>query len=326
MERLVSIMNIIELSEATSNFSTGNVIGFGKIGMMYKGVLSNGRPSAIKRLHDSQSFEKQFISELLALGRLRHNNIVSLLGYCIEGKEKLLVYKYISNGNLYDWLHAAKCKHKILEWPSRIKIAMGIARGLVWLHHKCNFRVVHLNLCSNSILLDQNFEPKISNFGESIISNFGGEMFKNPRGNNIFIGSDVWELGYVKKDVYDFGILLLELIIGKESIEINNYANNSNGSLVDWIAHLLTSSSDFYNVIDESLIGRGFEDEIFELLRIAYTCLQLFPSRRPTTLELYNTIRIFGERYCLTSDSEILRQSEIATASTLCEIVEAEIT
>ena len=132
-------MNIIELSEATSNFSICNVIGFGKIGMMYKGVLSNGRPSAIKRLHDSQSSEKQFISELLALGRLRHNNIVPLLGYCIEGKEKLLVYKYISNGNLYDWLHAAKGKHKILEWPSRIKIAMGIARGLVWLHHKCNF-------------------------------------------------------------------------------------------------------------------------------------------------------------------------------------------
>ncbi|KAK7826116.1 probably inactive leucine-rich repeat receptor-like protein kinase At5g48380 [Quercus suber] len=144
-------------------------------------------------------------------------------------------------------------------------------------------------------------------------------MFKNPR------GSDVWELGYVKKDVYDFGILLLELITGKESIEINNYANNSNENLVDWIAHLL-NSSDLYNVIDESLIGRGFEDEIFELLRIAFTCLQLFPSKRPTSLELYNTIRIFGERYCLTNGSEIWRQSEIATASTLCEIVEAEIT
>ena len=104
-------------------------------------------------------------------------------------------------------------------------------------------------------------------------------MFKNLRGNDIFIGSDVWELGYVKEDVYDFGILLLELVRGKESIEINNFANNSNGSLVDQIAHLLTSSSDLYNVIDEYLIGRGFEDEIFELLRIAYTCLNLFPSQ-----------------------------------------------
>ncbi|KAL4631869.1 hypothetical protein ACB092_04G009000 [Castanea dentata] len=269
---MIPRMRLADLSEATANFNTGNVIGLGKIGMMYKGMISNGQPSAIKRLHDSQSFEKQFTSELNALGRVRHKNIVPLLGHCIEGKEKLLAYKYISNGNLYDWLHATKGKDKILKWPLRIKIAIGIARGLAWLHHYCNFNVVHLNLSSNSILLDHNFRPKISNFGRSIISNFGEEMFKNTRSNTFFIGSDVWELGYVKKDVYDFGILLLELIIGKESIEINNYANNSNRSLVDWIAHLLTSSH-LYNVIDESLIGQGFEDEIFELLRIAYTCL-----------------------------------------------------
>ncbi|XP_050255512.1 probably inactive leucine-rich repeat receptor-like protein kinase At5g48380 [Quercus robur] len=326
LERMVTKMSLTELHEATGNFNTSNIIGLGKFGMMYKGMLPNGRPHAIKRLHDSQSFERQFVSELLALGILKHNNIVPLLGYCRERKEKLLVYRYISNGNLYDWLHAAKRRTKILEWPLRIKIAIGIARGLAWLHHDCNFRVVHLNLSSNSILLDHNFEPKISNFGESIISNFGGEMFKNLRGNSIFIGSDVWELGYVKKDVYDFGILLLELIIGKESIEINNFANNSNGSLVDWIAHLFTSSSNLYNVIDESLIGRGFEDEIFELLRIAYTCLNLFPSQRPTMLELYHTIHIFGERDRLTSNFEILRQSKIATASTSGEIVEVEIT
>ena len=98
--RMIPRMSLAELSEATANFNTDNVIGLGEIGMMYKGVLSNGRPFAIKRLHDSQTFEKQFASELKALGRVRHKNIVPLLGYCIEGKEKLLVYKYISNGNL----------------------------------------------------------------------------------------------------------------------------------------------------------------------------------------------------------------------------------
>ena len=323
---MVTEMSLTEISEATGNFSIGNVVGLGKIGVMYKGVLSNGWLLAIKRLHDSQSFEKQFVSELLALGRLRHNNIVPLLGYCRERKETLLVYKYISNGNLCDWLHAAKHRDKILEWPLRIKIAIGIARGLAWLHHECNFRLVHLNLSSNSILLDQSFEPKISNFGGARIANYGGELFKNPRSNYIFVGSEVWELGYVKKDVYDFGILLLELIIREEHIQINNYSNNWNGSLIDWIAHPMTSSSDLYNVIDESLIGQGFDCEIFEFLRIACTCLKLFPSQRPTTLELYNTIRIFGERYGITSNSEILRQSEFDTASTSNEIVEAEIT
>uniref|UniRef100_A0A7N2MTE8 Protein kinase domain-containing protein n=1 Tax=Quercus lobata TaxID=97700 RepID=A0A7N2MTE8_QUELO len=232
---MVTRMSLTELHEATGNFNTGNVIGLGKFRMMYKGVLPNGWPHAIKRLHDSKSFEKQLVSELLVL---------------------------------------AKGRTKIFEWPSRIKIAIGVARGLAWLHHDRNFPVVYLNLSSNSILLDHNFKPKIPNFGVSIISNFGGEMFKNPRGNNIFIGSDVWELG----------------------------------------------SSNLYNVIDESLIGQGFEDEIFELLTIAYTCLKLFPSRRPTTLELYNTIRIFGERDRLTHNSEILRQFEIATASNFGEI------
>ena len=114
-------------------------------------------------------------------------------------------------------------------------------------------------------------------------------------------------MGFVKKDVYDFGILLLELIIGKEHIQINNYSNNSNGSLVDWITHLFTSSSDLYNAIDKSLIGRGFDGEIFEFLRIACTCLNPFSSKRPTMFELYNTISTLGKRYGVTDSQMTLR-------------------
>nr|XP_023917085.1 probably inactive leucine-rich repeat receptor-like protein kinase At5g48380 [Quercus suber] len=139
--------------------------------------------------------------------------------------------------------------------------------------------------------------------------------------NSSFVDGGVWDLGFVKKDVYDFGILLLELIIGKEHIQINNYTNSSNGSLVDWITHLFTTSSDLYNVIDKSLIGRGFDGEIFQFLRIAYTCLNPFPGKRPTMIELYNTISTLGKRYSITDDSEILRQSEITIASTSNEIV-----
>nr|POF21171.1 putative inactive leucine-rich repeat receptor-like protein kinase [Quercus suber] len=123
---------------------TDNTIGPGKIGVMYKAMLPNGSLPAVKRLHDCQSFEKQFKSELLALGRLRHNNTVPSLGFCREREEKLLVYQYISNDNLYDWLQAREGNDKILEWPLRIKIAIGIARGLVWLHYKRSFQVVHL--------------------------------------------------------------------------------------------------------------------------------------------------------------------------------------
>uniref|UniRef100_A0A2N9I9W7 Integrase catalytic domain-containing protein n=1 Tax=Fagus sylvatica TaxID=28930 RepID=A0A2N9I9W7_FAGSY len=323
---MVTRMNFTELSEATSNFSKGNAIGLGKIGMMYKAVLPNGSQLAVKRLHSCQSFEKEFISELLALGRLRHNNLVPILGFCRERKEKLLVYKYISNGNLYDWLHAGYSRDKILEWPLRIKIAIGIARGLAWLHNKCDFRVVHLNLSSKSILLDKNFEPKISNFGGAKLSSSEGVMFMESNdinsSNSSFVDSGIWELGFVKKDVYDFGILLLELIIGKEPIQINNYSNSFNWSLVDWVTHLLTSSSYLNNIIDKSLTGQGFDGEIYQLLKIACTCLNTFPGQRPTMLELYNTISILGERYGVTNDSEILRQYEIATANSSNEIVE----
>ena len=205
LEGKVTRVNFTELSEASNNFSPDNAIGLGKIGVMYKAMLPNGSLLAVKRLHDCQSFEKQFISELLALGRLRHNNIVPLLGFCRERKEKLLVYQYISNGNLYDWLQAREGNDKILEWPLRIKIAIGIARGLVWLHHKGNFRVVHLNLSSSCILLDKKFEPKISNFGGAKISTFEGATFMDSNeidsSSSSFVDNGVWELGFVKKDV-----------------------------------------------------------------------------------------------------------------------------
>ncbi|KAM4105643.1 hypothetical protein ACB094_04G007300 [Castanea mollissima] len=329
LEGMVTKMNFMELSEATNNFSTDNTIGVGKMGVMYKAVLPNGSPLAVKRLHGCQSFEKNFICELLALGRLRHNNIIPLLGFCRERTEKLLVYQYISNGNLYDWLHSKEGNDKILEWPLRIKIAIGIARGLARLHHEWDFRVVHLNLSSNSILLDKNFVPKISNFGGAKISSSEGMMFIDSNdtnsSNSSFVDTGVWELGFVKKDVYDFGILLLELIIGKEPVQINNFSNSLNGSLADWITRLLSSSSDLYTVIDKSLIGRGFDGEIFQFLRIACTCLNFFPSQRPTMFELYNTLSTLGERYGITNDSELLRQTEIATASTSNEIVSVEI-
>ena len=112
MQRMVTKMSFTEISEVTSNFNTNIVIGLGMIGMMYKAVLPNCWPLAVKRLHNCQSYEKQFLSKLSTLGILRHNNLVPLLGYCSEQNEKLLVYKYIMHGNLYDWLHVGEGEHK----------------------------------------------------------------------------------------------------------------------------------------------------------------------------------------------------------------------
>ena len=171
LENWVTRMTFAGLSKATDNFSKDNIIGSGKMGTVYKVALPNGQFLAVKRIYDSQQLEKKFMCELTILGRLRHYNLLPLLGFCIEWKEKILVYKYMSKGNLYDWLHPLDGDSMILEWPLRARIAVGLARGLSWLHHECKIRTVHLSISSKCILLDQNFEPKISNF-ERATSNY----------------------------------------------------------------------------------------------------------------------------------------------------------
>ncbi|XVF29653.1 hypothetical protein REPUB_Repub15cG0140600 [Reevesia pubescens] len=215
LERMVPSMSFTQLSKATNGFRLGNIIGIGKMGTMYKAILPNGRFVAVKRLiSDSQLITEEFIFELKILSSCRHVNCVPLLGFCIESTERLLVYRYMSNGNLYNWLHPMQNETKFLEWPLRIKIAIGLARGLAWLHHMCSFRVVHLNLSSKCILLDQNFEPKLSNFGKAMLMNPNDIGLNRPRGFSI--NTEFWEWDFVKKDVFHFGILLLELITGED--------------------------------------------------------------------------------------------------------------
>jgi interleukin-1 receptor-associated kinase 1 len=176
LERLTSTIWLEELSAATNCFAIDNAIGVGKMGMMYQLLV-------VKRLLNTQLFKRQFLSETTILCKYRHKNIVPLLGFCIEGNDRLLAYPYMSNGRLSKWLHPLKSEVVRLKWPQRANIALGIARGLSWLHHICDLHTVHFNICSQSILLDENFEPKISNFGDAKFMNPNieddlGKMFK----------------------------------------------------------------------------------------------------------------------------------------------------
>ena len=118
------------------------------MGTMFKGILPCGPFIAVKRLQESQ-YEKEFISRMLILARLKHNNMVPILGFCIESREWLLVYQHMSNGRLYNWLHPVEGESSFLEWPTRIFIAMKVAKGLAYLHHNTEFPIAHLNLTSN---------------------------------------------------------------------------------------------------------------------------------------------------------------------------------
>ncbi|CAJ2678299.1 unnamed protein product [Trifolium pratense] len=272
MERLTSTIWLEELRDATDCFAMDNAIGVGKMGMMYQGFLPNGQLLAVKRLFDSRSFKRQFLLETAILCKYRHKNIVPLLGFCIEEKERLLAYAYMSNGRLSKWLHPLESEVIRLKWHDRIKIALGIARGLAWLHHTCDFGIVHFNICSQCILLDDNFEPKISNFGEA--------KFMNPNIED-HLGV-IFKVNDGKKDVYDFGSVLLELITGKTYNELSRSYDTYN---------LCSNPLSFYNVIDKSVTGEGLENEVCTLLKIACECVHPFPDQRPTMLEVYNNMK-----------------------------------
>ncbi|KAJ6859722.1 hypothetical protein NC651_036117 [Populus alba x Populus x berolinensis] len=297
LEKKVPRMSYTDLKDATNNFSENNIIGQGKIGMLYKAALPSGYLFAVKKLHSCRILEEQFVLELKTLGSLRHVNLLQLLGFSITSKHWLLVYKYMPNGNLYDWLHPMEGHAKIMEWTVRFKVAIGLARGLAWLHQDCSstIRVFHLNISSKCILLDQDFEPKLSNFGEAIII--------NPT-NTSPVNGEFWDTAFAMEDVYGFGVVLLELITGVDS---SRMTGSSNSLLNEWISHLLTSSK-IYDAIDKSLVGQGFDDEIFQLLKVACHCVDSIPDRRPTMHQVYKDIRAMRERCGQIDDSEILVQ------------------
>ncbi|KAL5576310.1 hypothetical protein UlMin_018009 [Ulmus minor] len=308
-ERLVNKISFTQLRRATNNFSEDNVIGVGKTGTVYRATLPNGSFLAVRRLHDSQEDQSQLVSELLTLARLKHDNLIPLLGFCLQNNERLLVYKYMSNGNLMDWLNTVQGEAKILEWPLRVKIAIGIARGLAWIHHECDFKVVHRNISSTCILLDQYFEPRISNFHKAIMSNHGGAMFAylNEDDSGFLMNSEMWETGFVKEDVYNFGVVLVDLITGKESnCSVSSSSSSLHTTLVEWINDDVTN-----HVIDKSLISQGFDGEILQVLRIASECVQPVPCQRPTMLQVYNSIRNLGDRYNISFDSGSASGGEI---------------
>ncbi|KAJ6859733.1 hypothetical protein NC651_036126 [Populus alba x Populus x berolinensis] len=281
-EKLIARISFAELQKATNSFDRGKVIGVGKTGTVYKAAHPHLRFTAVKRLFDFKRLEKQFLSELMILGKFRHKNIAPLLGFCLESRERLLVYQYMPNGNLYDWLHPVKGEPRNLEWHFRVNIAAGIARGLAWLHNHNTLQLAHLNLSSSCILLDKNFEPRISNFGRAMHI-----MTSNARIFMANIEMSEWDL--TKRDVHQLGVLLLELITGEDPLKNSGFYHSLEGKLVQNNC-LLTVSAALYCAVDKSLLGQGFDREVLDFLKVACNCIQPIPNRRPTMVEVYKML------------------------------------
>lgn len=327
-EKSVSKMKFNDLMKATNNFNKDNIIGKGGTGTVYKAVLDDGTSLMVKRLQESQHSENEFRSEMATLGSVKHQNLVPLLGFCLAKKERLLVYRHMSNGTLHDQLHMVGDGGKPMEWTLRLKIGIGAARGLAWLHHTCNPRIIHRNISSKCILLDADFEPKISDFGLA--------RLMNPVDTHLstFVNGEFGDLGYVapeyartlvatpKGDVYSFGTVLLELVTGETPTHVSKAPENFKGNLVEWVTQL-SSNSELQDAIDKSLAGTGVDDELFKFLKIARNCVASNPKDRPTMFEVYQLLRAIGERYNFTIEDELLLPSDTGDADRLEELIVA---
>ncbi|KAF8005682.1 hypothetical protein BT93_K0076 [Corymbia citriodora subsp. variegata] len=310
-EKSVSKMKLSDLMKATNNFSKHSIIGSGWTGTTYKAVLKDNTLLMVKRLQDSRLSEKEVMSEMATLERVKHRNLVPLLGFCMAKKERLLVYNYMPNGILHDHLHSLDDPNKAMEWTLRLKIGIGAARGLAWLHHNCNPRIIHRNISSKCILLDSDFEPHISDFGLA--------RLRNPIDTHLspFVDGEFGDLGYVapeyaqtleatpKGDVYSFGVVLLELVTGERPTQVSKAPESFKGNLVEWITEL-SNSSQLQDAVDRFLVGKGIDDEVFEVLKVACSCVLPAPKERPTMFEVYQFLRVIGERYHFSTDNELM--------------------
>lgn len=315
-EKSLSKMSLKDLMKATDDFNKENVIWSGRTGTVYKAVLEDGASLMVKRLHDSRHSEKEFTSEMAILGNIKHRNLVPLLGFCVTKRERILVYKHISKGSLHDNLHEVNESSKAMDWPLRLKIGIKASKGFAYLHHSCNPRILHRNISSHCILLDADYEPKISDFGLA--------RLMNPIDTHLstFVNGEFGDLGYVapeysrtlvatpKGDVYSFGVVLLELATGERATHVSRAPESFRGNLVDWVAEL-SAEGKLHDAVDESLVGKGYDSEVYQFLKVACNCvLKENPKERPTMFEVYQLLRAIGRGYDFTTEDEILVPTE----------------
>ncbi|MED6205130.1 hypothetical protein PIB30_015033 [Stylosanthes scabra] len=285
-EKPLRKLTFAHLLEATNGFSAETLIGSGGFGEVYKAKLKDGCVVAIKKLiHVTGQGDREFMAEMETIGKIKHRNLVPLLGYCKIGEERLLVYEYMKWGSLEAVLHEGG---RGLDWAARKKIAIGSARGLAFLHHSCIPHIIHRDMKSSNILLDENFEARVSDFGMA--------RLVNALDTHLSVSTLAGTPGYVppeyyqsfrcttKGDVYSYGVILLELLSGKRPIDSSEFGDDNN--LVGWCKQLHKEKRSS-EILDPDLIRQASsEGELYQCLRIAFECLEERPYRRPTMIQV----------------------------------------
>ncbi|RAL41793.1 hypothetical protein DM860_008975 [Cuscuta australis] len=308
---------IASLQQYTNSFSPDNLIGTGTLGAVYKGELPDGKLLAVKKLEKrvcSQQ-EDEFFDLVNNIDRIRHANVVELMGYCAEHGQRLLVYEYCSNGTLQDALHSDDEFKKELSWNMRIRMALGIARALEYLHEVCEPPIVHRNFKSANILLDDELSVYVSDCGlaplisSGVASQLSGQLLAT-----YGYGAPEFESGVytLKSDVYSFGVVMLELLTGRMSYDRSR--NRGEQFLVIWAIPKLHDIDSLTRMLDPSLNGKYPVKSLSHFADIISRCVQPEPEFRPQMSEVVqDIIEMIRRETTKKFDDELTAQSSATT-------------
>ncbi|XP_048140196.1 G-type lectin S-receptor-like serine/threonine-protein kinase SD1-1 [Rhodamnia argentea] len=276
------LYDIATVAVATNHFSQTNKLGAGGFGSVYKGTLSTGQEVAVKRLskYSGQGLD-EFMNEVLLIARLQHRNLVGLVGCCVEGEERMLIYEYMPNKSL-DYFIFDHDRSSSLAWKRRFDIVLGIARGLLYLHQDSKLQVIHRDLKTSNILLDADMNPKISDFGLARVFRGDGTEAETRRivGTYGYMSPEYAFDGKfsVKSDVFSFGVLLLEIVSSKRN---RGFQHPKHHHTLLGHAWMLWSEGRATELIDESVRASFVESQAERCIQVGLLCAQKFPKDRP---------------------------------------------
>ncbi|MQL82751.1 hypothetical protein Taro_015252 [Colocasia esculenta] len=273
-----------ELSTATGGFSQANLLGQGGFGYVHKGVLPTGKEIAVKSLKSgSGQGEREFQAEVEIISRVHHRHLVSLVGYCIAGGQRMLVYEFVPNDTLEYHLHGTD--RPTMDFPTRLRISLGAAKGLAYLHEDCHPRIIHRDIKASNILLDDNFEAMVADFGLAKLSTDNHtHVSTRVMGTFGYLAPEYASSGKLteKSDVFSFGVMLLELITGRRPVL--DTAHSMDDSLVDWARPILTRAlgdGNFDELVDPRLGHNYNHVEMSRLVACAAASVRHSARRRP---------------------------------------------
>ncbi|WRX26809.1 Protein kinase domain - like 10 [Theobroma cacao] len=277
------IFTLRQIKAATNNFDAANKLGEGGFGSVYKGILLDGTTIAVKQLSSrSRQGNREFVNEIGMISGLQHPNVVRLYGCCAEGNQLLLVYEYMENNSLAHALFGTGEVQLILDWPKRLRICIGIAKGLAFLHDESALKIVHRDIKTANVLLDKDINPKISDFGLARLDEEENTHISTRVAGTIGYMAPEYALwGYLtyKADVYSFGVVALEIVAGKNNMKFR--PNENYVCLLDW-ALVLQQKGNLMELVDTKLGSKFNKEEAMRIIRVALLCTNPSPALRPT--------------------------------------------